>query len=99
MPSFLSILLQRFIFIVYNQGIEDAFKKWVKHIVDKFGGQNTGLKKSVDGLKEVVDGMKLSTGAKIAEVHKAVGGLKDLAERMEENLSNMEKVGRIIKVF
>ena len=89
-----------------QKGIEDAFAKWGTHIVDKVGDQNTGLKKmvekfdsenvglkkSVEDLKGVVDEMKMSAETKNAEVQKAIGGFKDVAEGMKENLSNMEKV-------
>ena len=45
-----------------------------------------------DGLKGVIDGIKLSSETKNAEVQKAVGGLKNVAEGMKENFGKMEKV-------
>ena len=61
-------------------------------MLEQAGAKNRGLKKSLDGLKELVDKMKLEGTSKQMEIGKAVERLIKLVDGMHERSDKMEKV-------
>ena len=53
---------------------------------------NMRMKESVDGLREVLDQLRVTAGEKTGDENQAAGGLEDEVHGMKENLSRMEKV-------
>ena len=66
---------------------------------EQAGAKHRGLKKSLDGLKKLVDKMKLEGTSKQVEFGKAVEKLIKLVDGMHEKSDKMEKVAVLPKPF
>ena len=78
--------------ISYDQGVEGALEKWGKLMVEKAGTRNRGLKRSLDGLKKLVDKINLEGSSKQVVFGKAVERLRRMVGGINEKSNKMEKV-------
>ena len=76
-----------------DQGVE----KWGKLMVEKAGTRNKGLEESLDGLRKLVDKMKVEGTSKQVEFGNAIERLRKMVGGINEKSNKMEKVAVLPK--
>ena len=73
-----------------------ALEKWGKLMVKEAGTKNTGVKKSLDGLKKLVHKMKVEDTTKQVGFNEAFERLIKNVDGMKEKSNKMEEVTSVL---